>query len=427
MASISLFLDTRNKKSERFPLVLRVAHKGNRKDLPTGYKLAASEWNDSKKVIKSTFGNATRENTRLRKKMSVASEVLLQMEPLLYNLTVRQVGELIQERLDDSAKQAIPAPVLEKHTGKTLLKVYGEKVTARYEKAKRFGMANAIQDAVGLFLRFHGNDELYISEINETFLEDLEADYLGKGNKVNGLGVRLRSIRRVYNLAIKDKDTELSADDYPFGRGKYSIRTERAKKRAVKLDVIEAIRKLSYPEGSSLWHHRNYFLFMFNMRGMNFIDLAFLPTSAASDGRLKYKRRKTKRGSSVKAFDLKITEEARRILDYYADPRGDQGLAFPIMRDVISLEDEERIYKVYKNRLCNHNRRLITIGKSLGISENLTTYVARHTFATAGLHKGVSKAQIGDMLGHTNYYTTEAYFDDFDREVLDDAADQILQ
>ena len=426
MATISLFLDTRNKKSERFPLVLRVAHRGNRKDLPTGYKLAASEWNDSKKLIKSSFENSTRENTRLRKKMSVASEVLLQAEPVLDDLTAREVAELIKKKLDESAKKAVPDAVFQMHFGKTSLKVYGEKVIARYEKANRFGMASAIKDAIGLFLRFHGNPNLLISDINETFLEDLEADYLSRGKKINGLGVRLRSIRRIYNLAIKDKNTELTVDDYPFGRSGYSIRTERAKKRAVKLDVIKAIRELPYSEKSSLWHHRNYFLFMFNMRGMNFIDLAFLPNEAIEDGRLKYKRRKTKRGCSVKAFDIKITKEAQQILDYYADVKSGKGLAFPVMRDVIDGENNERIYHIYQNRLCNHNRRLITIGKALGLNENLTTYVARHTFATAGLHKGVSKAQIGDMLGHTNYYTTEAYFDDFDKAVLDEAADQIL-
>ena len=96
------------------------------------------------------------------------------------------------------------------------------------------------------------------------------------------------------------------------------------------------------------------------------------------------------------------------------------------MEDVIDSSNEQRIYALYQNRLRNHNRRLNTIGKAIGLDTKLTTYVARHTFATAGLHKGVSKAQIGDMLGHTSYYTTEAYFDDFDKEVLDDAADQIL-
>ncbi len=159
---------------------------------------------------------------------------------------------------------------------------------------------------------------------------------------------------------------------------------------------------------------------------MNFMDLAFLTTDAIQDGRLHYKRRKTRRGSTVKEFNIKITEEAQRILDYYADPKKDEGLAFPIMRDVINTADQQYVYDLYQNRLRNHNRRLAAIGKSIGLEDNLTTYVARHTFATAGLHKGISKAQIGDMLGHTNYYTTEAYFDDFDKEILDDAADKIL-
>ena len=90
------------------------------------------------------------------------------------------------------------------------------------------------------------------------------------------------------------------------------------------------------------------------------------------------------------------------------------------MEDVIHSDDDLQMYNVY------HNRWLLTIGKAIGLEEHLTTYVARHTFATAGLHRGVSKAQLGDMLGHTNYYTTEPYFDDFDKDVLDEAAEQIL-
>ena len=282
--------------------------------------------------------------------------------------------------------------------------------------------AKSFEDVINMILRFHGSDDLLISDINEIFLEDLEADYVGNGNKLNGLGVRLRAIRRIYNLAIKDKETELSAKDYPFGRGGYSIKTEKSRKRAVKMNLIEQIRNLNYSEGSSIWHHRNYFLFMFNMRGMNFIDLAFLRMDAISEGWLKYKRRKTKRGQNVKEFDIKVTSEASSILKYYSKGKRKNDLVFPILEDVIDSDNDLRLF----NRLCNHNRRLITIGKAIGLEEHLTTYVARHTFATAGLHKSISKAQLGDMLGHTSYYTTEAYFDEFDKEILDDAADQIL-
>lgn len=427
MATVSLFLDTRNTSSEKHPLVLRVAHKSRRKDLPSGYKLALNEWNDSKKTIKGAYPNSSRANARLKTKIAVATEAISEYESVLKDMTAIQLAAAIRDRLDALEKQKLPTTnFVNAFSGKTMLKAYGEKVIARYEKAKRFGMANSIKDAVDVLLRYHGNENLLLSDINEVWLEDLEADYVSKGNKINGLGVRLRAIRRIYNLAIKDSNVEISADGYPFGRSGYSIKREKTKKRAVKLDVIDAIRALNYEKNSSLWHHRNYFLFMLNLRGMNFIDLAFLKREAIQDGRLKYQRRKTKRGLSVKEFSIKITEEASEILSYYSADERAGGLVFPIMEDVIDSEDDRRIYTLYQNRLRNHNRRLNSIGKAIGLDTRLTTYVARHTFATAGLRKGVSKAQIGDMLGHTNYYTTEAYFDEFDEAVLDRATEHIL-
>ena len=427
MATCTLFHDTRNKNTDSFPIVLRISHKGNRKDIPTAYKVSKSDWNDNKKLIKGTYPNSSRANSRLKNKIAIATEVISEYGFVLKNMTVVQLAGAIKEHLDEAEKEKLPPlTVLPTKSHRTTLKDYSEKVIARYEKAKRFGMANSFKDSVKVFLRFHGNDQLVISDIDETFLEELEADYVGSGNKINGLGVSLRGIRRIFNLAIKDKETEIDANDYPFGRGGYSIKREKSQKRAVKLDVIQAIRDLKLEEGSASWHHRNYFMFMFNMRGMNFIDMAFLRKDAIKDSRIRYKRRKTKRGNSVKEFDIKITDDAQRIIDCYSQRNNKSDLVFPIMEDVINSGDDQKIYALYQNRLRNHNRRLNTIGKAIGLDTKLTTYVARHTFATAGLHKGVSKAQIGDMLGHTSYYTTEAYFDDFDKEVLDDAADQIL-
>lgn len=427
MAKLALMPDPRYNHADQFPLVIRVSHRRKAKYLKTGFTLEKKHWNSKQKQIKSPFPNSVRANAKVQKKVLLAQEVLSDHHAVLKQLTTDDIVALITQRFEEVDQEKLP-PIrtLLSQSKKTTLREYGDKVVARYKKANRFGMARAFEDAIKVFIKFNGNEQLLISDIDVTFLEDLEADYLGKGFKLNGLGSYMRSVRRIYNLAIRDKETEIAEAHYPFGRGGYSIRTEKAKKRAVKLDVIQAIRNLPLEPDSSLWHHRNFFLFMFNTRGMNFIDLAFLPTSAIQEGRLRYKRRKTKRGASVKEFNIKVSEEAQRILDHYAAPGNDKSLAFPIMRDAIGKADDEYVYKLYQNRLSNHNRRLITIGKSIGLEESLTTYVARHTFATAGLRKGISKAQIGDMLGHTSYYTTEAYFDDFEEEVLDDAADQII-
>ncbi|MBP2831223.1 site-specific integrase [Aquimarina sp. U1-2] len=428
MAKLTLMPDPRYNKVDSKPLVIRLSHKGKANYLKTSYILKIKDWDEKGKQIKSSYPNSVKANARVQKKVSLARDVLSEHFTILKQLSSDDIANLINARFEEQDKEKLPQidTLPSSKSNKTTLKTYCEKVVARYEKANRFGMVNSFKEAVRVVLKFYGNDRLLLSDIDETFLEDLEADYIGSGNKINGLGVHLRAIRRIFNLAVKDKETELTANDYPFGRGGYSIKREKANKRAVKLDVINDIRKLNYQIGSPLWHHRNYFLFMFNMRGMNFIDLAFLTTDAIKDGRIRYKRRKTKRGNSVKEFNIKITEESQQIINHYSKRKVKTNLMFPILDDVINQEDERRIYAVYQSRMRNHNRRLNAIGKEIGLDTKLTTYVARHTFATAGLHKGVSKAQIGDMLGHTNYYTTEAYFADFDKEVLDDAADQIL-
>ena len=278
--------------------------------------------------------------------MTLASEAVSECQAIIDEMTVYQIVDLVIKKIEEAEKEKLPV-TFESLTSKTTLKEYGEQVIDRYKKAKRFGMAKSFEDAIGMMLKFHRGDDLLISDITEIFLEDLEVEYVGSDKKLNGLGVRLRAIRRIYNLAIKDKETELTMNDYPFGRGGYSIKIERSKKRAVKLDVIEKIRELNYEEGSSLWHHRNYFLFMFNMRGMNFIDLAFLRMDVISEGRLKYKRRKTKRGQNVKEFDIKITPEASGILEYYSKGKEKDDLVFPIVEDVIDSDDDLRLYKVY--------------------------------------------------------------------------------
>jgi site-specific recombinase XerD len=423
MATVSFFLDRRNSSSDRFPLVLRISHLGKRKDLPTGYKLATAEWNAKKHLVRRPYENATKANVRLKRKIALATEVLAQYATTINSLNVREIAILIEERFKKEVIQNLPFGVSLK---KTLLKEYAEKVATRYDMAKRYGTADNFRDVTRFLIKYK-NDQLLLTDIDETFLEELEAWYLGQGLKLNGLSARLRPLRRIYNLAIKDKETELTIENYPFGRNGYSIKSQKTRKRAVKLDVIDAIRNLRLEKFSGLWHHRNYFLFMFNMRGMNFIDLAFLEKTCIQEGRIRYKRRKTKRGQSVKEFDIKILDEAQEIISYYIDRKSKSPYVFPILDDCYNLKDEKRLYKMYMSKLSNHNRRLLTIGKMIGLPEKLSSYVVRHTFATAGLRKGISKAQIGDMLGHTSYYTTEVYFDDFDKEVLDEAAEKILK
>lgn len=419
--------DIEDENDRQFPLVLRISHRSKKKYIQTGYQVKEHEWDDGVGRVKKTYENSGRVNARIATMSAKALDVVAIPKKVLKDMTVLQVAELVQTKIDEAFEVNIPKAVLEEITG-TTLEVYSKKVVKRYRTAKRHGMADSFEQSVDALVRFNGGDIL-MSRITETFLEDMEADWLGRGNKLSGLGVHLRAIRRICNLAIKDEATELTIDNYHFGSHGYSIKKGKSKKRAISLDYIQLLREFDYEVGSPLWHHRNYFLFSFNLRGMNFADLAFLTLEnlEGNDHRLVYERRKTRRGDNVKTFNIKLSEEAKSILSIYTAGKKRDDLIFPILTEVINCGDDRHIHEIKKMKLANHNRRLTKIAKDIGLEGKLTTYVARHTFATAGLYKGVSKTQIGEMMGHTSAVTTEAYFDEFDKEVLDDAADAILQ
>ena len=430
MATAKLFYDKRKStKDDKYPLVIRVSHKGNRKDIKTEYRLSVNEWNEKKEEIKASFKNSKRANAKLKSKIGTASEVISNYEKSLERLSAIELANLIKEELHLQKEQKLGVTISHLDAKKTYFKTYSEMVIAHTRKVSSAKYANSLQEAVNYFLRFHGSDKLLMSEIDITFLEHLEAYYIvnsQKGDSLNGLGAYLRNVRKIINAAIKDKSTEITMEHYPFGQHGYSIKKTSTKKRAVKLTEFDKIINFKPEKGSALWHHKNYFLFYFYMRGMNFIDLAHLKMNNIEDDRLVYKRRKTKRGQNSKEFNIKISIDANKILKHYIKNKGANDFIFPIMTDTHQVTDPVRLLDLYENKRSNHNNRLKTIAKTVGINTKLTTYVARHSFATAGLHSGLSKAEIGDMLGHTNYYTTETYLSGFEQKTLDDAADKIF-
>ena len=435
MATLKLILDQNYEKTSvkeeeiTFPLVIRLSHRRKWKNIKMGYSLKENEWDDQEKRVNRSFQNAGRANARISRKWTIALEVVDDLKLKLKQMDVYQIADVIDSKIAIEFEEKV-TPIYGHQPQGTTLKDYGNKVAKRYRTAKRYPYADAFDDAVTAMLQFHGSNDLLLSEIDETYLDEMEAYWLGKGNRLGGLGVHLRQIRRIFNLAIKDKSTELKMEDYPFGTFGYSIKKGRPNKRAVGLDVIEQLRQYPYEEESPLWHHRNYWLFMFNLRGMNFKDLAFLRVKNCQNGRVRYERLKTRRGDNVRKFNIKVTSEARAILDYYTKGKQSGDLVFPIMEDVIDSGDDELVHKKYCTRMRNHDRRLKTISSDIGLEDKkLTSYVARHSFATAALSKRVAKTDISMLMGHSNAVITEAYLDELEEEnkILDHAADLVFE
>jgi integrase len=164
------------------------------------------------------------------------------------------------------------------------------------------------------------------------------------------------------------------------------------------------------------WHTCNIFLFSFYNRGMNFADIAKLRMSDIENDRIIYNRSKT-----GKPLSVKLTDATREILNHYTKGKNSDDLIFPIIkRDTPELQmkdlyNERRLFNKYLNK----------IARELEIQGNITSYVARHSWATIGKEVNVPISVISEGLGHEDIKTTQIYLDDFDNSVLDDANQMI--
>ncbi len=425
MAKVKLHLDKRTVNKEgKSPLVLQLAHKGKTRTIPLKMYLDLKQWKESSQEM-TGVPNSKRATATIRRKLSKASDFLLQNSIEIELMNISELKNLIQADLikQPNTSQIDVENYINRKINKIFLEEYGGKIIERFKKAGRFGNANAYKGGITQVIKFNNDKNLYLSDITVSFLKDFEAHQLGKGNSKNTIGAYLRPIRAIMNQAIKEKI--LSPTAYPFNA--YSIPiNKRTKKRAVQKDIILSIRKILLEKGA-LRNARNYLLFIFNNRGINLIDVAKIKKNQIVKakyennkliaGRLEYTRSKTN-----KDFSIKLTEESLVILnEYNIYEKGKEELIFPI-----GFEYTEKGRRNYNQNRKRINKRLKTLAEMVGFEENMTTYVIRHSWATIAKRNGVSVSVIGESLGHEDYKVTETYLDSFDNDTLDDANDIVV-
>ena len=405
MAKVAIILDERRKlkKSGLFPLVLRISHQTFMRIIPLNLSLSKEQWNASTSEVKK-IKNSARETARVHSKLSIARNYLIENQRAIEKLDINELKRRIEfeivkkpdEELFDSA----------------YLAVYGKVLMDRILLTGKLKTANWYRDAIHSIVAFNDGKDILLTDISSTFLENYKANCLNKKQSKNSINARLRALRALMNKGRNESGTILPKSHNPFSSVK--IPSEKTKKRAVSKEVINIIREAELEIDTPIWHNRNYFLFMFNMQGMNFIDLAKLKWKQINKGRLTYVRSKTN-----KAFDIKLTEEAEQILAYYQPKKRAGGYVFPILSNNIA-EYPILVTKTSDQALHLFNGYMNKLAQQCGIEERITSYVARHSWASAARKMGVSTDKIGDALGHESYDTTEVYLQDFDSQVLDD-------
>jgi site-specific recombinase XerD len=401
MAKLKYILNkSRMYSNGEYPIFIRIQLKSVRKLVSVKKSILPEFWNDKKGEV--ILKSKSKEELRylslldnfLKKKLAEYKSEYLILENNKPYYTISDLSDLIEEKSKST----------------TVFK-FMEGYIERLEKAGKIGNSKAYKNTLGVFKKFRNEKDLTFDELSYKVLKRFEEDLQGKGRKVNAISFHMRTLRSIYNKAIKEEFAHQEL--YPFKD--YRVKREKTAKRAIIKGNITLLKKMDLSKRPEYDKARDYFLFCFYTRGMSFIDLAHLKVSNIFNDRITYSRNKTNQ-----KFTIKITPQISDIIAKYNDLNESDRYLFPII-----IDPKGDIYIQYRNGMRLTNKKLKELGEELKLPVGLSTYVSRHSWATIAKREGVPTAVISEGLGHETERTTQIYLDSFENQVLDDANDLI--
>lgn len=274
-----------------------------------------------------------------------------------------------------------------------------------------YGTAKTYVNAMRSFMKFRKGNDLGFGEMDIELIRQYEAWMLHGGLKRSSVSCYMRTLRTLYRQAVEDG----FAEDIDIFR-KVRVSIGKTRRRAVSTEVIRAILRLDLSRKPSLDFARDLFMFSFYTRGMSFVDMAYLKKSDLRNGFLIYNRRKT-----FQSLTIQWERPMQAIVSRYAE----QTIASPYMFPIITGDTlVDRIS--YEQALQRINRSLKQIGLMIGLSVPLTTYVARHSWASIARNMDVPLSVISEGLGHDSDRTTQVYLASLDTSMINKANRKII-
>ena len=397
MASVKIILYKQKTLSNgQHPIMMQFIHERKVRRISLGYSAKIKEWDYKTSRPRRNHSNYKRLDNFLGKKEAEAKDKLLKLEDIESINTIDDIINFIKNENQN-----------------TFFLSYMKEIIDELIRSNKIGNARAYNSVYSVFKNYLSGQDIPLKNINYKWLKNFELFHLNKGNSINSLSFYFRTLRAVINRAIKEGI--FKRDLYPFYT--YKIKNKKTPKRAITKEEIERIKSIELIENTSVWHTRNYFMFSFYTRGMNWTDMVNLKISDIKNGRIVYKRAKTD-----KIYSIKINDQIQKILNCYITDTNPDSFIFPFIK---RTEDPMERAQDIKNGLQFMNRYLKQLAEMCNIETNISTYVARHSWATIAKKMGYSVEVISEGLGHEDLKTTQIYLADFDDKVLDDANDMI--
>jgi integrase/recombinase XerD len=256
------------------------------------------------------------------------------------------------------------------------------------------------------------------ADITPEFLRNYEKWMSQNGNSITTVGIYLRSLRTIYNNVLAEG--LLSKELYPFGKRKYEIPTGKNIKKALTLEEISRIYYYVLPKGSTAEMCRDMWFLMYLCNGINVKDLCLLKYSNIQGDTISFIRAKTERTKrQVEPIRVLINEEIDALIQKWGNEKNPRNYIFPVLQEGQSPERQRQLIQQYTHLINDHMK---AIAPAVGIEKPLTTYAARHSFATILQRSGTDISLISEAIGHASEKTTQNYLagfeDDAKRETM---------
>lgn len=270
----------------------------------------------------------------------------------------------------------------------------------------KFSAEHTCRSVLHSLEHFTDMEQLVIKNLTTGFFLNYEHHLLASGCSRNTSACYFRTLRAICRQAEQQKQL---MDVRHLFNGLF-MGYEETRKRALNIEQLRKVADADLEDAPSLGMARDLFILSYYLRGIPFIDLAYLRKTDIQDNVLCYHRSKTGR-------PLRITLEPWmwEIIERYRCDDSDSPYLLGIIRKPGSIPEERR---QYESALRLYNKHLYRLSERLGLEVRLTSYVARHTWATLAYNEDIPVAKISAGLSHASEEITHTYLRSFSAEQL---------
>lgn len=388
--SILTVQDARRKKqSGMFPIKVQVVYKRVQRYYNTGKELSPEEW-------------AALPDTKSKRLMAVRSDIKNSFDK------VEKIVRYLVEQGDGFSFNALNLR-LGKIDSETINSAFRTKIEDLMESGA-IGNAEVYRNALNRIERF-GGTKISFDSVTVDWLKRFEKDMLNEGRSFTTISMYIRCIRALFNEGISMGS--IRPNLYPFGKKMYEIPKGKGRKMALNLQQIKSI--VTFDDGNEATaKYRDLWFFSYLANGINMNDLLKLKYGNIVNNEINFYRSKTINTTQEKrTICAIITPEMQAIIDKWGnDDKSSDSFIFPYLKANDNLIHQKTVIKDVIRRV---NKRMKVIGKAIGI-DGISTYTARHSFASVLKRSGANIAYISESLGHSDLRTTENYLASFERE-----------